>query len=151
MRILYKAWCTALPAVRYQHLGVTSRDVHLILHALLCVQVLNVCTVVRRQLPGLRWAIVHFFLCYLQRDVCADKFILLANLLGTLASLLNSSQSSRALFRLDAVIVVIMILSMGLNSVRKKLVWQRNRQRRCLPRQCQGRYTLSVKVNDFAV
>jgi len=38
-----------------------------------------------------------FFLCSLQRDVvCTDKFILLANLLGTLPSLLNSNQSSQA-------------------------------------------------------
>jgi hypothetical protein len=59
-----------------------------------------------------------FFLCYLQRDaVSAAKFILLANLLGTLASLLNSSQSAQAIFHLDAVIIAIMILSIVLNSV----------------------------------
>jgi hypothetical protein len=75
--------------------------------------------VVWGQLPGCS-AHSSLFLCYLQqRDVVsAAQFILLANLLGTLASLLNSSLSAHALFHLDAVIVAIMILSVVLNLVR---------------------------------
>jgi hypothetical protein len=124
MRSLYNACCIALPAVGYQHLGVTECEPHSPCSAL-CLYfkcIWRGVEAITRVAVGYRLP----FLCSLQQHVRADKFILLANLLDTLASLLNSKQSSQALFHLDAVIVAIMILCIVLNSVHAKLVWQRN-------------------------
>jgi len=123
---LYKACCIALPAVGYQHLGVTECEPNSP-----CSAVCLYFKCIWRGVEAITRVAVGYrllFLCSLQQHVVhADKFILLANLLGTLAALLNSNQSSQALFHLDAVIVAIMILSIVLNSLHAKLAWQRNR------------------------
>lgn len=66
-------------------------------------------------------AFVSPFLCYLhQALVSTAKFILLANVLDTLASLLNSIQSARVLFHLNVVVFIVItitILSVVLDSV----------------------------------
>jgi hypothetical protein len=56
---------------------------------------------------------------YLQQRalVSTAKFILLANALDTLASLLNSSQFARVLFHLSAVIITITITIVILSTV----------------------------------
>jgi hypothetical protein len=123
MRRLYTALCVALPALGYKRVGVTKCGLNFPCAACCFCSKYTWSGVeaITRVALGDRL----FFYAILQRDVYTDKFILLANLLATLASLLNASQSSRAVFHLGAVIIAIMILStfVVLNSVLAKLVW----------------------------